>query len=279
MFYLLNLSSYVVKAALFKVLPSERRKAASNITSSLFNMATKMASGATEFKADGEAIAQFQKDKTQFQVFFSQIATQEDAAEMIEFINDVATFFTIPTDMLYDMIVVKMETIPKAATSIVDIVDACVYLREDVTSKVFTDDLISSLNVKAKECLSLAKEMDSEGISESRLSKLYNGAVPKASASSSMLDNASSWLGAAKAAKVQHVAIDPVPEPTHQEDRETIVDDVLETLKVSEQENAAMLAREAELEMQRKLEEDERRAGVMTIEGKRSYFNLLAPTH
>jgi len=95
-----------VKAALFKVHPSERRKVTSKIASSFLSIA-KMATGSTEFKADADAIAQFQKDKTQFQVFFSQIASQDDATELIEFINDISTFLTVPSDMLHDTVYIE----------------------------------------------------------------------------------------------------------------------------------------------------------------------------
>jgi len=160
-----------------------------------------------------------------------------------------------------------METLPKAAAAIVDIVDACTFLREDVTSKVFVDDLVSSLTAKIKDCLPLANEMDTEGIAEPRLSKLYNGAVPKSADGGGMFDSSPSWLGSlSKPAKAQQVILNEVPEASP-EDRETLVDDVLDALKYSEGEQAARIAQEAEYEIQLKQEEDARKAGMMSLEG------------
>jgi hypothetical protein len=94
---------------LFKTSSSERRKQSSK----MFTMAKLTSglstggSGSKECKAHSEAIEQFQKDKTQFQVFFTQIAGKDDAAELIELFNDVSMFLTVPSDMIEDMVCYK----------------------------------------------------------------------------------------------------------------------------------------------------------------------------
>ena len=51
---------------------------------------------------------QIGKDKTSFQVFFQKIIGSEAASDIVEFLNDMCMFFTIPSDLLADHAKMKM---------------------------------------------------------------------------------------------------------------------------------------------------------------------------
>ena len=84
-----------------------------------------------ECKADADVVAQVQKDKTLFQVFFTQIAGADDAADLIELLNDVVMYFTIPSDMVIEMVRAQNTTRTTIYSMIAHPLNTYIGVRED----------------------------------------------------------------------------------------------------------------------------------------------------